>query len=157
MQGIRNTLKDRLNFQKFAFSNESSENGIRQSQFFKTKKIFRAGTHIDIDFKNDLFFQILPLLYRVISVCKNHSYSNLVYTDTIFEIFLIVDIGWWTALMTGYVENGQSLSEIDPDYSSEDKYGTRLDKPYGLKLHVHNWYERPCSPDIISHSFRTVR
>ena len=40
--------------------------------------------------------------------------------------------------MTGYVENGQSLSEIDTDYSSKDKYGTRLDKPYGLRSHVHN-------------------
>ena len=157
MQGIRNTLKDRLNFQRFAFSNEPSEDGIRESQFFKTKKILRAGTCIDTDFKNDLFLEILPLLYRVISECKNHSYSNLVSTDTTFEIFLILDIGRWTALMTGYVENGRSLSEIDPDYSSEDKYGTQLDKPYGLRLHVHNWYKRPCFPDIISHSFRTVR
>ena len=78
MQGIRNTLKDRLNFQRYAFSNEPSENGIRKPQFFKTKKILRAETRIDIDFKNDLFFEILPLLYRVISECKNHSYSNLV-------------------------------------------------------------------------------
>ena len=76
MQGIQNTSKDRLNFQRFAFSNEPWENGIRESQFFKTKKILRAGTRIDIDFKNDLFFEILPLLYCVISECKNHSYSN---------------------------------------------------------------------------------
>ena len=108
MQGIRNTLKDRLNFQRFAFINEPSENGIRESQFFKAKKILRAGTRIDVDFKNDLFFEILPLLYRFFSECKNHSYSNLVYTDTTFEIFLILDIGRWTVLMTGYVENGQS-------------------------------------------------
>ena len=55
--------------------------------------------------------------------------------------------------MTRYVENGQSLSEIDPDYSSEDKYGTRLDKPYGLRLHVHNWYKSPLpnlAPQILS-------
>ena len=93
MQGIRNTLKDRLNFQRFAFSNEPSENGIRESQFFKTKKILRAGKRTDIDFKNNLFFEILPLLYCVISECKNQLYSNLVYTDTTFEIFLILDIG----------------------------------------------------------------
>ena len=142
MQGVRNTLKDRLNFQRLAFSNEPSENGIHESQFFKTKKILRAGTHIDIDFKNNLFFEILPLLCCVISECRNHSYSSLVYADTTFKIFLILDIGRRTALMTGYVENGQSLSEIDPDYGSEDKYGTRLDKPYGLRLHEHNWYER---------------
>ena len=146
MQGIQNTLKDRSNLLRFAFSNEPSENGIHESQFFKTKKILSAGTRIDIDFKNDLFFEILPLIYHVITECKNHSYSNVVYTDTTFEIFLILDIGLWTALMTGYMENGQSLSEIDPEYGSEDQYGIWLDKPYGLRLHVHNCYERP-SPE----------
>ena len=95
---------------------------------------------MNIDFKVDLFYEILPILHGVISECKNHSYFHLEYNGTSFEIFIIPDIGWWTALMMGYAENGQSLNEIDPDFGTIDKYGIRLNKPYSIRLYVHNFY-----------------
>ena len=59
---------------------------------------------------------------------------------TNFEIFIIPDIGRWTALMMDYAENCQSLNEIDPDYGTIDKYGIWLNKPYSLRLFVRSFY-----------------
>ena len=78
---------------------------------------------MNIDFKVDLFYEILPILHGVISECKNHSYFNLEYNEMSFKIFIIPYIGRWTVLMIGYVEDGQSLNEIDPDFGTIDKYG----------------------------------
>ena len=76
MQDIRQLLEHRLNFQQCVLRSESSDYGLNEYRVFKTKKFVKKGTRIDIDFKNDLFYKILPILYRVISECRNHSYPN---------------------------------------------------------------------------------
>ena len=84
---------------------------------------------LGIDFEDELFFAVRPLLYRIISECKNHSHHNFDYIETSFEIFIVPnDGGRWITLMEGYVENGQSLNEVDPDFVTVDRYGTLLDK-----------------------------
>ena len=124
MQDIRKFFKNRLNFEQCALRSEPSGYGLSEYRVFKTKNIVKKGTIMNIDFKVHLFYQILPILHRVISECKNHLYFNLEYDETSFEIFIIPVIGRWTALMIGFAENGQSLNEIDPDFGTIDKkYG----------------------------------
>ena len=97
---------------------------------------------LGIDFEDELFFAVRPLLYRIISECKNHSHHNFDYIETSFEIFIVPnDGGRWITLMEGYVENGQSLNEVDPDFVTVDRYRTLLDKPFSLRLYVCNSYE----------------
>ena len=134
-------LKNRLIFQRYSAGSETFGRHLLQREFFRTKRLARGRTDLGIDFEDELFFAVRPLLYRIISECKNHSHHNFGYLETSFEIFIVPDRGQWTTLIEGYVENGQTLNEIDPDFRIVDRYGEMLDKPFSLRLYVRNSYE----------------
>ena len=136
MQAIQNFFEHRLNFQRYSAGNGTFGHHLLEREFFRTERFARGRTDLGIDFEDKLFFLVEPLLYRIISECKNHSHHNFGYIETSFEIFIVPDEGRWITLIEGYVENGQSLNEVDPDFLTVDRYGILLDKPFSLRLYT---------------------
>ena len=138
MRAIQDFFEHRLNFQRYSAGSETFGHHLLEREFFRTKRFARGRTNLGIDFEDELFFALRPLLYRIISECKNHSHHNFGYIEMSFEIFIVLDRGLWTTLIEGYGENGQSLNEVDPDFVTVDRYGILLDKPFSLRLYVLN-------------------
>ena len=141
MQAIKKFFEHRLNFQRYSVGSELYDRHLLEREFFRTKRFTRGRTDLGIDFEDELFFAVRPLLYRINSECKNHSHHNFGYIHMSFEIFIVPDGGPWITLIRGYVENGQSLNEVDPDFVTVDRYGILLDKPFSLWLYGRNLYE----------------
>ena len=91
MQAIQNFFEHRLNFQRYNASSKLYDRHLLEHEFFRTKRFARGRTDLGIDFEDELFFLVEPLLYRVISECKNHFHHNFGYIKTSFEIFAVPD------------------------------------------------------------------
>ena len=93
MQAIQNFFEHRSIFQRFADDNRPFLGPhLCEYQFFKTEKIAK-GKEVNIDFEVDLFYEVRPFIFRVISECKNHSHRAFSYQETLFEVFLVPDNG----------------------------------------------------------------
>ena len=151
MQAIYNTpalqdfYEERLTFQKYSGHVDPGEYGdVWDHEWFKTKEIVEGKTRVDIDFKEDLFFRAMPFLSRIVSECRSSSFDHLEYSETNFEIVVTPAGGRAINICEGRIENGQYLSEVQPDFDYINPYGEEwLNEIYSVRLFVCHTYLAP--------------
>ena len=82
MRAIQDFCEYRLNFQRYNASSELYDRHLLERECFRTKRFVRGRMDLGIDFEDELFFAVRPLLYRIISECKNQSHHNFGYIET---------------------------------------------------------------------------
>ena len=65
----------------------------------------------------------MPFLSRIVSECRSSLYDHLEYSETTFEIVVTPAGGRAISICEGRIENGQYLSDVQPDFGDINPYG----------------------------------
>ena len=139
MLAIQNLSKHNLPFYLDWIYNSAYQHFVSKRFFYKTRKE-KNGTSVNVNWGDDLFHAVKPLISHAISKAKNTTYQNLVYVNTDVAVYLKVwdekyEQGWdFKRMIEGDIDNNQTIDSSNLQFVQADPYMTYFKKPFNTRF-----------------------
>ena len=146
MQAVQNLSKHNLSFYLDWIDNNAYQHFVSKCFFYKSRKV-KNGTSVNVNWEDDLFHAVKPLISHAISKAKNTTYQNLVYVNTDVAVYLKVwdekyEQGWdFKRMIEGDIDNNQTIHSSNLQFVQADPYMTYFKKPFEIHAITRDFYE----------------
>ena len=138
MQAIRDFSRLNLPFYLDWIDNNAYQHYVYKSFCYRTRKV-QNGISVNVNWKDNLFHAVKPLISHAISKAKNTTYQNLVYLNTGVEVYLKIwdekyEEGWDYEKIIGDIDINQTVDSSNLRFVSVDPHMSYFMKPLKFTL-----------------------